>query len=214
MRFGCMFVYDKEFNRASPWGKIMCCCDCGTVKYYQKKTLVDRIRSCSECGLYAKDHKTEESSFLYKTKFYSSWDGMKQRCSNPNSVAYTNYGGRGITYDPKWESFLEFYKDMYSSYSEGLELDRINVNGNYTKENCRWASSSLQAFNRRRSVTANTSGVVGVSWAKNCNKWHTYIEKEGKRINIGYFENFEEAVERRLKAELEYFGENIIKEVT
>lgn len=81
--------------------------------------------------------------------FYLSWVNMKTRCDNPNSTQYYWYGGRGITYDPSWREFANFYSDMIDGWSLGLTLDRTDVNGNYSKDNCCWIPASQQAQNRR-----------------------------------------------------------------
>lgn len=95
------------------------------------------------------------------TRFYSIWINIKSRCNNPNNEEYKNYGARGITYDPRWEQFINFYDDMYEAYCKASEyyggeqyisIDRINVNGNYYKENCRWADKFIQARNRRDTI--------------------------------------------------------------
>jgi hypothetical protein len=75
---------------------------------------------------------------------------MWQRCTNPKHKSYPNYGGRGIEIDPKWADFTEFYSDM-GERPEGMTLDRIDTNGNYTKSNCRWATLVEQRANRRDS---------------------------------------------------------------
>lgn len=95
------------------------------------------------------------------TKIYSSWADMKKRCDNPNSVAYENYGGRGISYDPRWKYFISFYEDMCGTYSEGLTLERKDVDKGYSKENCIWVSKESQARNTRIRKDNNT-GKVGV----------------------------------------------------
>lgn len=90
---------------------------------------------------------------IYHKEAYISWMGMKTRCKTPTCKDYPRYGGRGITYDPRWENFIEFYLDMgdpsvHSITYERLSLDRIDNNGNYTKENCRWATRSEQQLNK------------------------------------------------------------------
>lgn len=81
-------------------------------------------------------------------KTYSAWYGMKQRCDNPARPEYMNYGGRGICYCPRWLLLANFVKDMGLS-PPGLSLDRIDNSQGYYKENCRWATDSEQARNRR-----------------------------------------------------------------
>jgi len=87
----------------------------------------------------------------FKTdRTYKSWEGMKQRCLNPNNPRFDSYGGRGITIEPKWLTFAGFLEDM-GERPEGLTLDRIDNNGDYCKANCRWASPAEQQRNTRQS---------------------------------------------------------------
>jgi hypothetical protein len=73
---------------------------------------------------------------------------MKARCSNPNKPQFKDYGGRGISYDPKWESFEGFLADMGKAPKD-YSIDRIDNNSGYYKENCRWTDDKIQARNRR-----------------------------------------------------------------
>jgi hypothetical protein len=75
---------------------------------------------------------------------------MLSRCRNSNTPCWNNYGGRGIKVCRDWESFENFYRDMIGSWSKGLTLDRIDNDGNYTLENCRWTTRSGQINNSRR----------------------------------------------------------------
>jgi len=92
------------------------------------------------------------------TGIYGSWYAMKQRCSNSKSQAYHNYGGRGIKYDSKWETIEGFKSDMEESFKKGLTLDRIDNNGNYCKENCRWATRKEQCNNMRKNILIEYNG--------------------------------------------------------
>lgn len=80
------------------------------------------------------------------TPTYGTWYNMKSRCDNPTYTNFKKWGGRGITYDKRWSSFLNFLEDM-GERPAGTSLDRINNNGNYCKENCRWATKKEQMNN-------------------------------------------------------------------
>lgn len=82
---------------------------------------------------------------------HMAWENMKARCRNKNLAQWEDYGGRGIAYDTSWESFSNFYGDMFPTWEQGLTLDRINNDGDYCKENCRWATRAQQQQNSRRS---------------------------------------------------------------
>jgi hypothetical protein len=103
---------------------------------------------------------------------YNSWNHAKERCYNPKDNAYPNYGGRGITMCDRWlNSFHAFLEDM-GEKPEGLTLDRINNNGNYEPANCRWATQTEQANNRRSNVAVGdyktmteAANTIGLSYS-------------------------------------------------
>lgn len=138
------------------------------------------------------------------TPTYFSWGSMIQRCLNPKAVVYQKYGGKGILVCEDWKKFENFYRDM-GDRPEGTSLDRIDVNGNYCKENCRWADRKTQAFNQKQE-RRNKSGRTGVIWHKKAKKWMASIAVDRKSIYLGLFENFEDAVKAREDAELKYYG--------
>jgi len=118
---------------------------------------------------------------LYNSPIYQSWYNMKTRCLNFNSPNYQGYGLRGITICNKWLTFGGFLEDMQSSYKKELTLERINNNGNYCKENCRWATRKEQANNTRNIERAEYYLFNGVK--KTIRQWA--VEFKIKRTTLG-----------------------------
>lgn len=138
------------------------------------------------------------------TRAYERWVRMRDRCYNVNNKDYSNYGGRGIRVCDRWlESFENFYEDMGDS-PDRMSLDRIDVNGDYCKENCRWSDYRNQAYNKRKQIN-NTSGRTGVYQSKN-GKWWAEIKNNGCTECLGTFMTFDEALAVREAKELEYYG--------
>jgi hypothetical protein len=102
------------------------------------------------------------------TKFHRAWTSLARKCHNPKAINYSIYGGRGITFCARWRSFLKFKEDMYASFLEHVKvhgeknttLERIDNNGNYTPTNCRWATMTEQARNRRTNRLLTHNGVT------------------------------------------------------
>lgn len=130
---------------------------------------------------------------LTSHRLYGIWHDMIRRCNNPKRRNYIYYGGRGIKVCNEWLDINRFIDDMYPSYVEGLTLDRIDVNGNYEKNNCRWENNNVQRRNTQLLRKDNTSGYRGVTWFKNYNKWCSSITVNSKNINLGYFKDKVEA---------------------
>lgn len=149
------------------------------------------------CGCYKKQRTIESKTThkLTKHRLYGTWNQIMQRCNNPKHKAYKNYGGRGITVCDEWLDVKNFIDDMYSSYRECLTIDRIDVDGNYCKDNCRWVDSTIQNRNTRKTRTNNTSGYRGVSFFKRDDKWRAQICVNNKTKHIGYFDTPLEAAQ-------------------
>lgn len=105
---------------------------------------------------------------MKNTRPYNVWISMKTRCFNKNHHWFKCYGGRGITVCDKWLNFTGFWEDMQAGYSDELTLDRIDPNGNYCKENCRWATKLQQSRNARNNVFVEYQGQTKLlqEWAE------------------------------------------------
>lgn len=110
-----------------------------------------------------------------QSKTYICWRAMKQRCTYEKHISYANYGGRGIKVCERWLVFTDFLSDM-GEKPEGMQLDRVNVNGNYEPSNCRWATQSENLKNKRNRATIQ-SVAPGVSWSKGRNKWQAFLSE-------------------------------------
>lgn len=141
----------------------LCQCECGEVciaPNYAVGGLKKQSCGCARVDFIKSVNQTHQMS---KTRPYRIWSGIKKRCTNPNYQHYHRYGGRGISYDKKWDTFEGFWEDMKDGYDKNLSIDRIDNEGNYCKENCRWTTQKEQANN---------------------SNWCTFVEIRGERKSV------------------------------
>ena len=171
-KFGRLTVLERDCFR--PKGSRtywICKCDCGTYNSVLAKHL--KSGATKSCGCLTKETASKNFSKhnLSDSRLHSIWSNMKRRCYSIDNQAYRNYGGRGITVCDEWlgkDGFINFYNwAMENGYSDELTIDRINVNGNYCPENCRWATPKEQANNTRqnRIITFNNESYTMAEWA-------------------------------------------------
>lgn len=146
-----------------------CLCDCGNTVIVTTSNLNGTTKSC---GCYNKELITTHGQS--STRLYQVWADMKTRCDCVDNPFYSDYGGRGITYDSRWKEFEGFLLDMEEGYDDALTLDRKDTNLNYNKENCRWATQSVQNHNKRKSFGC-ASSYMGVSFDKRHHCWYARI---------------------------------------
>jgi hypothetical protein len=125
-------------------------CECGAQSVAHRTTI---IRSLKSCGCLAKQKKYAVKSTIYYRRLYHIWHSMLDRCRRSTNPDFKNYGGRGIKVSQQWNDFGAFYNDMIDSYEPGLTLERLDVDGNYCRENCCWITNQAQASNRRTSLS-------------------------------------------------------------
>jgi len=159
-RYGNLVVIGKE-KKGVHWYRI-CQCDCGNVISVYLGSL--QRGATLSCGCYHRQISKEVNTKhgMYGTRTYNIWFNLRQRCLNQKHHAYYRYGGRGISVCDEWHDFEQFYADM-GDCPDGMSIDRIDNDGNYEPDNCRWSDYRQQSNNRSNNV---------------------YLEYEGKKRTI------------------------------
>ena len=129
----------------------LCKCDCGNETNASANSL--RQNNTQSCGCWKREElSTQPHAQRHGRTFtpeYRAWNGLRERCRNPNNKDFANYGGRGIRVCERWQVFEAFLTDMGERPPGMVAIDRINNDGDYEPGNCRWATASQQNKNRR-----------------------------------------------------------------
>lgn len=183
-----------------------CRCECGREAHPTICSLKSgKSKSCGCLRLEA-----TSTHGMSGTKFYKAWGSMKIRCTSnrPDYVEY--YKSRGITVCSRWQTFDNFYEDMYDAYvthistngEENTTLERIDVNKGYSPDNCKWATKLEQVINRRVHKS-NQSGYTGIYYVQETGKWRARGYALYREIPLGNYATKEEAIKARQKFEME-----------
>jgi len=185
----------------------MKCVVCGRVQLLPPSTALKR-RCCSrECSQKITPRLTSHRES--NTRLHGIWCQMKGRCNCKTNPGFAYYGGRGVRVCEEWKDSYDSFRDWANAngYQDRLELDRINVNGNYEPENCRWATRTQQMRNTRKRVNAKTSRFKGVSLHSQNKRWIAQIGINKRTIYVGSFDTEEQAALAYDERALQEFGE-------
>ena len=143
---------------------IACTCVCGREREVKASSL--RRGDSTSCGCASADANVTHG--MSKSPLYGVWRGMHERTGNPAHAEWPNYGGRGIAVCDRWKRFELFAADMASGYRKGVQLDRIDNDGDYSPSNCRWVSHQANQRNKRTNHRIEWRGreLIAQEWAE------------------------------------------------
>ena len=170
---GQTFTYLTVISRASNIGTHVtwkCQCKCGTVVVVASNDLRRKREPTRSCGCWNRERSTSHG--LTNHPLFKHWSQMVQRCTNPNYPRFHDYGGRGITVCNQWfNDPAQFFADIGGKPTPDHSVDRIDNNGNYTPDNCKWSTREEQMNNKRNNViyTAHGKTLTLSQWSRELN---------------------------------------------
>ena len=166
-KFGRLTVIKRAESDKENRVQYLCECECGNIKIIRGSSLTSG--NTKSCGCITGRKKTQP---FYGTRLYKIWANIKTRCTNSKYIRFEDYGGRGIKLCEEWENFNNFKNWALShNYSNSLQIDRIDNNGNYEPSNCHWVTSHKNSRNKRNNLffTYNGKTLCLKDWALELN---------------------------------------------
>lgn len=190
-KYNSLLVVERVENAKNGVTRWKCLCDCGNYTIVRGGNLKKGLVKSCGCLNYSSKNKTHGMS---KSSLYNIWNGMKFRCYNNNSESYKYYGARGIGVCDEWKDNPENFMNwsIENGYEEGLTIDRIDVNKDYSPDNCRWISKGEQAKNRRMNYSIEYNGETKTlqEWCNELNL--NYKRVHNRMVKLGW--SFEKAI--------------------
>lgn len=183
-KFNKLIAIEEAENKITPKGKKvtqwLCLCECGNKKIVSSNNL--KRGHIKSCGCIVSKGSTKHN--CSNKRIYHIYSNMIQRCTNINNKSYKDYGFRNIKVCDKWKKdFINFYNwAMKNGYEDNLTIDRIDVNGNYEPQNCRWVSKEIQARNKRNNnyITIHNETHCLSEWSRRLKIPVSTLRRKGK----------------------------------
>lgn len=185
-KFGKWLVLELDYEKSGRQKYWKCVCDCGCKRSVYQSALIHQ-KSVS-CGCYQKEVTRNRLTThnLTGSRLMKIFYNMKTRCNNSKDRRFKDYGGRGIKLCKEWENnFLNFYNwAVNNGYKDGLTIDRIDNNSNYSPQNCRWITLEEQSNNKRNSIFLTINDIT-----KTLKQWTKFMDWKYNKYYARYMRN-------------------------